>query len=203
MDRTQDKTSEALLLAAHRLLKEQGADALTVRRIATEAGMSTMNVYSRFGGKDGVVDELYVEGFKRLFAAIDGVPTTDEPAEDLMEAARKYRDFALENPAYYGIMFRRIVHGYDPSPDAVETALSGLMSFVERVRLAQQHGQIIGDEIGDPIEIAAWLWAACHGLVSLELTGTGAERIVWSNVFEHGMHTAIAGLHPSLSHRDA
>ena len=46
----------------------EGPGALTVRRIAAAAGMSTMNVYSRFGGKDGVLDELFVDGFRRLGA---------------------------------------------------------------------------------------------------------------------------------------
>ena len=75
MNRMQDDTSAALLAAAHRLLAEDGPEALTVRRIAGEAGMSTMNVYSRFGGKDGVIDELYADGYRRLVAAIDADPT--------------------------------------------------------------------------------------------------------------------------------
>ena len=59
-------TREALLAAAHDLLATEGPAALTVRRIAAAAGMSTMNVYSRFGGKDGVLDELFIDGFRRL-----------------------------------------------------------------------------------------------------------------------------------------
>ena len=78
MNRHYDGTSEALLTAAHRLLAEDGPEALTVRRIAGEAGMSTMNVYSRFGGKDGVIDELYADGYRRLVADIDAVPSTDD-----------------------------------------------------------------------------------------------------------------------------
>ena len=65
MQTDHDQTSRALLDAAHRLLADHGSEALTVRRIATEAGMSTMNVYSRFGGKDGVIDELFIDGFER------------------------------------------------------------------------------------------------------------------------------------------
>ena len=72
MNRAQDETSDALLAAAHHLLSTVGAEALTVRRIANEAGMSTMNVYSRFGGKDGVIDELYADGYRRLVERLDG-----------------------------------------------------------------------------------------------------------------------------------
>ena len=67
------------------VLAGSGPDALTVRRIATEASMSTMNVYSRFGGKDGVIDELYSDGFRRLVTAIDAVPTTDDVPGEFAE----------------------------------------------------------------------------------------------------------------------
>ncbi|MGZ4674264.1 MAG: TetR/AcrR family transcriptional regulator, partial [Ilumatobacteraceae bacterium] len=61
-----DPVGSTLLKAASDLLATEGPAALTVRRIATAAGVSTMNVYSRFGGKDGVVEHLFVEGFHRL-----------------------------------------------------------------------------------------------------------------------------------------
>lgn len=199
MNRTQDETSGALLAAAHRLLAEDGPEALTVRRIANEAGMSTMNVYSRFGGKDGVIDELYADGYRRLIAAINAVPATDDVTSDLMRIARTYRDFARDNPTYYGIMFRSTVPGFEPSQESVDLALGGLASFVDRVRLGQQQGAIVDREGYDPIEIAAWLWATCHGMVSLELDGVAEEHVSWPSVFENGMNTAIAGLHPSVA----
>ena len=98
MNRHYDGTSEALLTAAHRLLAEDGPEALTVRRIAGEAGMSTMNVYSRFGGKDGVIDELYADGYRRLVTEIDSVPETDDVPADLMRVADTSRAVAKANP---------------------------------------------------------------------------------------------------------
>src|SRR4051812_15785478 len=65
-----DETSTAILEAAGTLLAKEGAEALTVRRIAAAAGCSTMGLYSRFGGKDGVVEHLFIEGFQQLDAAI-------------------------------------------------------------------------------------------------------------------------------------
>ena len=196
MNRSHDDTSEALLAAAHRLLADSGPDALTVRRIATEASMSTMNVYSRFGGKDGVIDELYADGFRRLVTAIDAVPTTDDVPGDLERVAAAYRNFAVENPTYYAIMFRSSVHGFHPSETSVELGLRGLTSFVERVRAGRDRGLIVADE-NDSDVIAGWLWATCHGLVSLELDGVGDELIDWSQVFESGMRRSINALRPA------
>ena len=98
MIRSQDETSEALLAAAHRLLATTGPESLTRCRIATEAGMSTMNVDSRFGGKDGVIDELYADGYRRLMGALDSVPTTDDIPGDLIRVAHAYRDLRTRRP---------------------------------------------------------------------------------------------------------
>ncbi len=48
----------ALVDAAERVLVRDGPEAVTVRAVAVEAGVAPMGVYNRFGGKDGLVDEL-------------------------------------------------------------------------------------------------------------------------------------------------
>ena len=199
MNRIHDETSQALVAAAHRLLVDTGPEALTVRRIANEAGMSTMNVYSRFGGKDGVIDELYADGYRRLFAEVDAIPTSDDIPADLERVAHTYRSWALANPRYYGIMFRSTVQGFEPSLQSNDFALSGLGSLVDRISVGQERGDIAHPDGCSPSEIAAWLWATCHGMISLELDGVGAELIDWSSVFHNGVRTAVHGLHPSVA----
>lgn len=201
MNMNHDETSQALLEAAHRLLAEHGSDALTVRRIATEAGMSTMNVYSRFGGKDGVIDELYIDGFSRMFAAIDAVPTTDDFATDLVEMAHAYRRFALDNPTYYKVMFRTAIHEFSPSARSQQLARSGLDVIAERVQVGQDANQVRSDNGHDALVVAAYLWATCHGLVTLEIFSVASERVDWSTVFDRGIRTSVVGLNPStISH---
>jgi AcrR family transcriptional regulator len=121
MNRFSDETSEALVAAAHLLLADHGPEALTVRRIANAAGMSTMNVYSRFGGKDGVIDELYADGYRRLLAEVEAVPIGDDAADELYRIAITYRSWALHNPRYYAIMFRQAIPGFQPSPESVDS----------------------------------------------------------------------------------
>lgn len=194
-----DDTSEALLLAAHRLLSEHGAEALTVRRIATEAGMSTMNVYSRFGGKDGVVDELYVNGFRRLSADLSVVPRDDDFAVELMQMATAYRQFAVQNPNYYRVMFRTAIPDYSPSPSADDVALGTLDQFIDRIEVARAHGSFIPPTGTESPVVAAWFWATVHGMVSLEVDGVAVETVPWSTIFEQGIAIAISGLRPAIS----
>lgn len=199
MENIRDETSKALVSAAHRLLAEHGSQALTVRRIATEAGMSTMNVYSRFGGKDGVIDVLYVDGFERLFSAIKAVPATEDLRADLLAIAQAYRQFALDNPTYYRVMFRSAIHDFTPSPEAADVALSGLQFFVDRIDAAQSADIVTNEPGHDAKAIAAWLWATCHGMVSLELDELAIETLTWSAIFDHGIEIALAGLIPTVS----
>src|ERR1700691_5108714 len=60
-----------LLAAAEAVLVREGPGGLTVRAVATEAGIATMGVYNRLGGKEGLVDALLIKGFDRLRAACD------------------------------------------------------------------------------------------------------------------------------------
>ena len=96
-------------------------------------------------------------------------------------------------------MFRQTVAGYIPSPDAIAVALGGLARFVSRVERGQRLGQITSYQPNDAQNIAAGLWATCHGYVSLELDGIANEYVDWGAIFEIGMRIAIAGFHPSVA----
>lgn len=172
-----DDTSRALLAAAHDLLASGGTAALSVRRIATAAGMSTMNVYSRFGGKDGVLDELYADGFRRLSEAMRTTPTTDDPLADLRECAAAYRRFALQHPTYYSLMFDGV--DFEPSPAARDVALAALGGLVARVQRAMDSGAL---RAGDAFVVATGLWACEHGLVSLESRNRAGAEFDWDTV---------------------
>lgn len=54
------ETRERLVETALRLFREEGFQATTMRRIATEAGVSLGNAYYYFEGKDDLVHELYL-----------------------------------------------------------------------------------------------------------------------------------------------
>jgi len=191
-----DETREALLAAAHDLLATEGPAALTVRRIAAAAGVSTMNVYSRFGGKDGVLDELFIHGFQRMSDEMADAPTSDDPIEDLMACGRAYRAFARNNPTYYSLMFDRVAPDFAPSDRAIETALAGHARVIARVQRAMDAGLIRN---GDPFQVASALWACDHGLASLEYrtpAGPRSELFDWDAISETAMRAMLRGLAP-------
>src|SRR5437660_2330707 len=79
-----EQTRERLRAAAEELVAEGGPDALSVRAVADAAGTTTRAVYSVFGSKEGLVAALAQTAFELLHDNIDKLPTTDDPAADLV-----------------------------------------------------------------------------------------------------------------------
>lgn len=158
---------QLLLDAASRILESEGPQGLTMRRVAGDVGCSTSVLYSMFGGKAGVAEALWCEGFERLHAALLAVDG-DEPLARLAGLGRAYRTCALANRSYYAVMFARPIPGFDPSPEAYAASLRPLRLLTDTVAECVAAGVF---RPVDPAHAARVLWAASHGAVSLELAG--------------------------------
>ena len=190
MARTRDEQGQRILEAASELLSTEGASALSVRRIATAAGCSTMGLYSRFGGKDGVVDELYAEGFERLVDAMKANQPTDDPLADLRRGAGCYRDTALANATHYMVMFGGAVPGFEPSDASHELAHAAFNGLVGKVARCTDAGLLDGS----PDQIAELLWGSIHGLVMLEIVGINPLMSDPVPRFERALDVLFRGL---------
>jgi AcrR family transcriptional regulator len=188
--RGEDIQSQTILEAASRILSAEGAGALTVRRIAAEAGCSTMGLYSRFGGKEGVVDELYVEGFRHLCDGMSAVPKTGDPVTDLRECARAYRETALAHATHYMVMFGGAVPGFKPTKPSLVVAHGAFERLVASVQRCVDAGAFKGDAA----DIAEIWWGAMHGLVMLELVGIDPKRGDASERYDRLLDTLLDGL---------
>ncbi|MFI5047130.1 MAG: TetR/AcrR family transcriptional regulator [Acidimicrobiia bacterium] len=163
-----DEAQEGEILeAASHILSDEGAAALTVRRIAAGAGCSTMGIYSRFGGKDGVVDALYAEGFRSLCADMSQLARTDDPVEDLRQCELRYRAYALAHATHYMVMFGGAVPDFTPSQASKALAHDAFANLVANVQRCIDAGAFRGNAP----ELAHTLWSAMHGQVMLELVG--------------------------------
>lgn len=185
-----DEVAERLVDSARQLLLDGGLEAVTVRSVAGGAGMSTMNVYSRFGGKDGILDVLHREGFELLKTYLDEVDQPDLAAY-LRAAAGAYRRFALAEPARYELMFGGEGRGFRPSSESAELARAMLAGVVERVEEAVQRGEIEPPSGVDGVLVASTLWAMCHGALAFERDSVAASVLEWSAVHDTGVAALI------------
>lgn len=155
-------TRETLLDAALRLLEERGPGALRIRDLAAAAEKSTMGVYTHFGSKQGLLEQLYLHGFRRLEEQLERVPSDGQGRQELLAFARAYRAFALDNEALYGLMFERATPDFIPSDASRLAALTTFEMLSTRV----------ADWRPDFTNAAAdahLVWATMHGLVTIEL----------------------------------
>ena len=169
-----DTINERLIAAALQLLREESPADLTVRRIAKVAGTTTMCLYTGFGSRDGLLDAVYAQGFEQLRETMAQAGRVADPEEAVRALLHAYRAFALANPGLYGLLFERVLPGFDPSPQVRRTALDTTFGL-----LAAQSGRLLGADPPDEAsrELGYTLWALTHGLVSLELTHAGRSPL--------------------------
>jgi AcrR family transcriptional regulator len=185
-----DIVADRLVDSARRLLDEGGVHAITVRSVAIGAGVSTMNVYSRFGGKDGLLDVLYREGFETLDARLTAIHEPDL-AGQIRAVAATYRSFALEHPARYELMFGGESRGFQPSEESRSVARGVLAAIAQLIHAGSERGEITLPPGTDAVQVAATLWAMCHGALVFE-TGSVADSLLdWSVVSAAGVDALI------------
>jgi len=162
---------DRILAAATGLLAERGAEGLRVRDIAAAADCSTMGVYSHFGGKQGLIEAIFIDGFERFEAAL----RAEGHGDDHTRIARSnfaYRDWAFANPGAYAVMFTDVIPGFKPSPNALGAAFRAFQVVLDMVVAAQEAGRI---RAGDSYQVAHTVWATNHGLIMIEFAGMASE----------------------------
>src|SRR6476620_350789 len=159
---TTSTTRETLLDAALQLLEERGPGALRIRDVADAAEQSTMGVYTHFGSKQGLLEQLYLHGFRRLEDGLNSVPADGRGQQELLAFALAYRAFALDNEALYGLMFERATPDFVPSDASRMAGLSTFEMLSTRVANWRPYRT-------NPAADAHLLWATMHGLVTIEL----------------------------------
>lgn len=174
MVRTKDPAVRTLLIerAAHML---RTREPITLRSLVAGTGVSTMAVYTHFGGMDGLWRALRQEGFTRLAARFTTVSASEDPVEDLTALAAAYVGNALDHPDLYRVMFDATVDLEDLG--AADATLEHLVRAADRARAA---GRFRVD--ADPLDLATQSWAVVHGLVSLVAGGPLPRRTLASGV---------------------
>lgn len=190
-------TRTAILAAALEIVRDEGHHALTVRHVAAQAGCSTIGVYTWFGGKDGLVDAILLDGFERFARALRAARPTRSPLGILAGQARAYRRWALAHPTSYQVMFMQAVPGHVPSDEAAAAGSIAFGLLRDAVVAAQGKGLINGT---DTDAVAMAVWGLVHGLVSIEIAGAAPHEVsrhrsLHDRSFDRALSALERGLH--------
>jgi len=181
-----------ILTAALQIVKEEGWQALSLRKIADKIEYTAPIIYEYFANKEAILKELTRQGycllFNKLKEAKDGQP---DPAAQLEAMWMAYWNFAFAEKEYYQVMY------------GVEMNCCAVKQKMDEARWTMD---IIWDTITELTrhknptedEICSWYytyWSIIHGLVSINIVNIGASdeinRIVLKN--------AITGITHSIS----
>ena len=178
-----------ILGAARDILREEGVEALSVRHIAKTAGLSTMGVYSYFGGKDQVCEELYIEGFRDLSAAVSQAQSLKDPEAVILTSTRAYLDFYRRNTNRYALMFAMGATGYSPSEKATRAARE---SFAVAVGIVQPAA---GEDSANNAarRLAFQAWACTHGFIAIRPHAGGINESEWEALVLDSVKQLVRG----------
>lgn len=187
MARVSSSPRECLIEAGMRLLQSAGPEALQARKVAAEIGVSTMAVYTHFSGMNGLLEAIIATSFERFGAALASVVQTDDPMADFFVLGHAYREFALESPQRYRLMFGlaapQLFHVPTAEMPVATATFDQLVTAVQRIVTA---GWIRADDV---VDLAGRIWSMIHGVVLLEIVG----------VFEHDGHALTHILGPMIA----
>ena len=140
-----------IVAVARELLEEEGAEALTMRRLGARLGIRASSLYKHLPSKAALEAAIITVGFEEAAAAFEAA--TGNGTEPLATFASAYRAFALAHPHLYRLMTEQPLPR-DLLPEGLEQ------------RAAAPLLQAMG---GDPARARA-AFAFAHGMVMLELT---------------------------------
>jgi len=172
-------TSERILDAAEKIYRKDGADALSMRRMADELGITATALYRHYAGKDDLLDAVADRGFEKLAADFREARKKRTPRAQLIAVFDAFRSFALKRPALFDLMFFSRRAGARRFPG-------------DFTRGASPAGNILVElltemKVKDPLDAALVLWAEAQGLMSLQRAGRfeneTAFRRAWNRSF--------------------
>ncbi|MGV9883824.1 TetR/AcrR family transcriptional regulator [Streptomyces sp. NPDC003006] len=198
-ERLRAETTAEIKRVALELMASGGPDAITLRAIAREMGMTANAIYGYFATRDDLVTALVNDVYTALADAVDTAwetsPATD-PATRIRAWAYAFRSWALANPEGFRLIYGDPVPGYrapeqGAAPDAARRVCTGLTALAAA---AWPHAEKFYDgsafEWSDfdaglldkvrpafpelppaAVALALRIWGHLHGLVSLEVYG--------------------------------
>jgi AcrR family transcriptional regulator len=164
-----ETTMQTIAAAARRILDEEGADAVTMRRVADVAKITPMAIYRHYQARAGLLDALADTGFKELAAQIANKPFSGSARARLAKMAEIYLDHALNNPRLFELMFLKEREGARRYPRDFKSGRSPTANLMaQAVRDGMASGEFCNDDVW---EIVFEIGALSHGLIMLYLGG--------------------------------
>jgi AcrR family transcriptional regulator len=160
---------EKLIDAAEHLFAANGLEAVTMRQLAAELGVSPMTPYRYFDDKNAILAAVRARAFARHADALEAAYA--EAGDDVIAASEKvgeaYVDFAFAHPEAYKLMFDITQPNEAQYPELVAAGDRSRRTMTRHLETLAAAGQFHGD----PGLIGHMFWSALHGPIMLAFSG--------------------------------
>ena len=175
----------SLIEAANTILLREGADALSLRAIAAEVGVSHMAPYAHFKNKKELIRSIAEAGFVQMADTMEVVAEKLKskkelsPGELVLAYGASYLEFATSNPQLYRLMLGQVetTGRKNKKETIVETDNSSTMNspFIESSKkpfiLLREAFALRGDNDEKVKAQALGAWSMVHGMAALIIEG--------------------------------
>jgi AcrR family transcriptional regulator len=124
-DRARAELTAEIKDESRRQLAAGGADALSLRAVARELGMASSAIYRYFPSRDDLLTALIIDSYDALGSSVEQAIAGRRAGDHLgrwRAAARTVREWALEHPHEYALIYGSPIPGYRAPRDTVEPA---------------------------------------------------------------------------------
>ncbi|MEI5102576.1 TetR/AcrR family transcriptional regulator [Streptomyces sp. PmtG] len=136
-ERLRAETTAEIKSVALELMASGGPDAITLRAIAREMGMTANAIYGYFATRDDLVTTLVNDVYTALADAVDAAwarTAAEAPAARIRAWAEAFRDWSLAHPEGFRLIYGDPVPGYrapdgGAAPDAARRVCTGLAAL--------------------------------------------------------------------------
>jgi AcrR family transcriptional regulator len=173
---------QRILESAVEILATQGQSGLNVRAVAAASGFSTTGIYTWFGGKEGLLEAIYADGFTHFRAFVASADSDPDAASRLRRACELYWEWALGHPTHYLLMFAGVPSAFAPSASASAIADESFDDHLRRI-------QAVTDD-----DCAHHIWATLHGYAMLQIAMPNTELPEAIERFQGGLDRLLGGL---------
>lgn len=167
--RQKEEVRSNILATAWQIVKDEGWQALSIRKIADAIEYSVPVVYDHFVNKESILIEFAREGFSLLGKKmLQAKNKSADPARQLKAMADAYWHFAFKNKEYYQVMF-----GLGLACSEQEERMPEVMTF--RILITDSIIEILKknkQSDSDPCLKCYTFWSVLHGLISIKMMRT-------------------------------
>jgi AcrR family transcriptional regulator len=162
-----DAKIASIVEAAWGLARQDGIQLLSLHALAKEVGMRQPSLYAYFDSKNALYDAMFADGNRQLVARLDSLELPADSRLALKILLRAFSDFTLEDPARNSLLFRRVIPGFEPSPESYALAVEALSRMVAVMNKAG---------VSDPGDVDCMI-AMVAGLIEAQLSNEpGGDR---------------------------